>query len=417
MATFADPKICSPSPSGIANKTRSDYIQTFAQICNEFVNVDCDDGIGDDVRRCGFAYNNDAAAYCQNEKTKDDSCCIKYYSASSSISEKSSGINLPLIIGASCAALALLCLIGFVLYKRRSASSKPSGMINDTEKHSPSNAFKRLSPFSPNPFFGGNQKGQMKYSSPGPSPLSPAYSNQGMSNYSKPLNQGDPRMNSPKMYNELRMNSPQNEIRMNHQRENQGYNDPRMNSPHHVYNEPRMNIPQMNPRITQDFRDQNAINNLNASTNKRIKAHDNFRPAMDDEVKIEIGDILLVHEEYDDGWAFGVNLCSRSQGMFPLAVGDILLQSNSSTMPQKKNGQNESIKSPISWFVSQNTLKPTTGSSNSKFERKKSLQIRAANNNKVRCLEQYTPSLDDEIYIRFDDVLIIFEKFDDGTDV
>ncbi len=374
---FADPKLCSQSPTVGAKQARDSYIQALS--CNELLENDCDVGIMEDVQKCGFASSNDATAYCQ--KSKSDPCC---FSISAAVT---TNINIPLIIGASCGGLLLICIIGYFVFRKRKDRTSKSSYDSGFKPPKFANAFKRLSPFSPNPLFGGRNDDGLKSDNPAQFPPALAYTD-----------------------NRTRMQN------------NQGFNDHRKTvystiAVNQGYNEPRLNAPQKNPRMTQEFRGggESVFPNYN-KTNKRIKATDFFHPNIDDEIQIEIGDILLVHEEYDDGWAFGVNLCSRCQGVFPLAVGEVLQQGGASkpAVHQPQLQLNGGQKSQAT-LLNLNDGKQTSNSS--KFKRKTSLQKKAANNNKVRCLEQYTPSLEDEIYIRFDDVLIIFEKFDDGTDV
>ena len=44
-----------------------------------------------------------------------------------------------------------------------------------------------------------------------------------------------------------------------------------------------------------------------------------YTPTMEDEVEIAIGDILVVSHQYDDGWAYGVNLNTGGLGVLPLS--------------------------------------------------------------------------------------------------
>ncbi|KAI9332861.1 hypothetical protein BDR26DRAFT_625730 [Obelidium mucronatum] len=51
-----------------------------------------------------------------------------------------------------------------------------------------------------------------------------------------------------------------------------------------------------------------------------IRAVYDFTPSMPDEVFIAIGDKIQVKQRYDDGWAFGLNLTSNKEGLFPQDV-------------------------------------------------------------------------------------------------
>ncbi|KAI9141758.1 hypothetical protein BKA69DRAFT_1021429, partial [Paraphysoderma sedebokerense] len=45
-----------------------------------------------------------------------------------------------------------------------------------------------------------------------------------------------------------------------------------------------------------------------------------YRRALDDELDLDIGDMVLIVDVYDDGWAYGQNMTKSSKaGVFPLA--------------------------------------------------------------------------------------------------
>ncbi|KAI8897281.1 hypothetical protein BC833DRAFT_594436 [Globomyces pollinis-pini] len=43
-----------------------------------------------------------------------------------------------------------------------------------------------------------------------------------------------------------------------------------------------------------------------------------YDPALSDELRLNVGDIITITEDYDDGWALGTNLASGLSGTFPL---------------------------------------------------------------------------------------------------
>ena len=42
-------------------------------------------------------------------------------------------------------------------------------------------------------------------------------------------------------------------------------------------------------------------------------------PGLDDEIQLNIGDVVIVQEKFDDGWAFGLNIMTDCEGCFPLS--------------------------------------------------------------------------------------------------
>ncbi|TPX52859.1 hypothetical protein CcCBS67573_g09788, partial [Chytriomyces confervae] len=60
------------------------------------------------------------------------------------------------------------------------------------------------------------------------------------------------------------------------------------------------------------------MNNVGKQPTEDVrKAVFNYAPIMQDEIEIFFGDKILVKNEYDDGWAFGKNLNSQREGLFP----------------------------------------------------------------------------------------------------
>ncbi|KAI9144859.1 hypothetical protein BKA69DRAFT_640657 [Paraphysoderma sedebokerense] len=44
-----------------------------------------------------------------------------------------------------------------------------------------------------------------------------------------------------------------------------------------------------------------------------------FTPTQDDEVSMTLGDVVVVNEQFEDGWAYGRNLSNGREGFFPMS--------------------------------------------------------------------------------------------------
>ena len=49
-----------------------------------------------------------------------------------------------------------------------------------------------------------------------------------------------------------------------------------------------------------------------------MKVIEEYFPALIDEVQLNMGDLILVKAKFEDGWGFGVNITTESEGSFPL---------------------------------------------------------------------------------------------------
>lgn len=49
-----------------------------------------------------------------------------------------------------------------------------------------------------------------------------------------------------------------------------------------------------------------------------FKAVQTYKPKLIDEIQLNMGDIVIVKANFDDGWAFGLNITTESEGSFPL---------------------------------------------------------------------------------------------------
>jgi hypothetical protein len=67
-----------------------------------------------------------------------------------------------------------------------------------------------------------------------------------------------------------------------------------------------------------------------------------YDPELSDELRLFVGDTVLVEEKFDDGWGFGLNLQSNEEGAFPLAC---LVMPTGSSPPERQ----KRVSSMIDW--------------------------------------------------------------------
>ncbi|KAJ3123004.1 hypothetical protein HK098_002300 [Nowakowskiella sp. JEL0407] len=77
---------------------------------------------------------------------------------------------------------------------------------------------------------------------------------------------------------------------------------------------------------------QSAIPELDG---KRVKVIAKYDANLEDELILSVGDIILVDETFDDGWATGTNLTTGQEGCFPMAC--CVAESVTSELPKKIN--------------------------------------------------------------------------------
>jgi hypothetical protein len=51
-----------------------------------------------------------------------------------------------------------------------------------------------------------------------------------------------------------------------------------------------------------------------------FQAIENYQAKEYDEINAVKGDMIIIHERYDDGWALCTNLNSNQDGVLPLAI-------------------------------------------------------------------------------------------------
>jgi hypothetical protein len=57
---------------------------------------------------------------------------------------------------------------------------------------------------------------------------------------------------------------------------------------------------------------------------KVFKVIQKHTPGYIDEIQLSLGDVVIVKEQFDDGWGFGLNITTESQGSFPLICLSVL---------------------------------------------------------------------------------------------
>jgi hypothetical protein len=56
----------------------------------------------------------------------------------------------------------------------------------------------------------------------------------------------------------------------------------------------------------------------NTQDQDTMKVIQNYHPVLIDEIKLQMGDIIIVKAKFDDGWGFGINITTENEGSFPL---------------------------------------------------------------------------------------------------
>jgi len=55
-----------------------------------------------------------------------------------------------------------------------------------------------------------------------------------------------------------------------------------------------------------------------ATFNRHIVIHP-YNPMIEDEIKLNVGDIILIQDIFNDGWVHGINCTTNTEGTFPVA--------------------------------------------------------------------------------------------------
>ncbi|KAJ3233414.1 Sorbin and SH3 domain-containing protein 1 [Chytriomyces hyalinus] len=113
-----------------------------------------------------------------------------------------------------------------------------------------------------------------------------------------------------------------------------------------------------------------------------------FMPERPDEIKLRVGDEVVVNQEFDDGWAFGVNITTNEEGNFPL---DCL--SSYTEPPPASVASSKKPKQRVSSIYETASTTAATGE---------------------KVIYDFNPERPDEIELRVGDVVVITQSFDDG---
>lgn len=66
------------------------------------------------------------------------------------------------------------------------------------------------------------------------------------------------------------------------------------------------------------------LNISNPGLLKRVKAVEEHRALMEDELSVKINELITIIDEYDDGWAYGHNITQNTYGIFPIIVSEVV---------------------------------------------------------------------------------------------
>ncbi|KAJ3242704.1 Sorbin and SH3 domain-containing protein 1, partial [Chytriomyces hyalinus] len=124
------------------------------------------------------------------------------------------------------------------------------------------------------------------------------------------------------------------------------------------------------------------------------KAVFDFKPTMGDELELRAGDKVKLKNQYDDGWAYGMNLGTKKEGLFPL---DILAGFGGDMAADKKTKQRVSSMMGVSGAYGAPAAVPAKD---------------AQGNHTV--VSDFDPEMPDEIELRVGDKVKLTKEFDDG---
>ncbi|KAH6559736.1 hypothetical protein BASA50_000811 [Batrachochytrium salamandrivorans] len=309
---FSNTTMCSNTPSDTAASYRRAAIGTggptmsYADFCNTLSTDDltvCSAGIKTDILRCGFAQASDAAPYCAKNKT--DSCCTTIAAQSNAGDMLAPPNRVWWIFGFVAGGLVLIFIIFFIFTRitRRLSRTTTSFQPPDEEKQ---RGFDNIT-HSKDPGAAGNL---------------PSYSLDENTNHLS---------NRTSLFTSIRASL----IGIKGKKVKVGSDAPPM---------PR--IPPIPTSSTQAFAGRDSIfspvsaNKANAASkvknilsmdsvqsggpnggsDVKVRVIDDYDRVMEDEIELRVGDIIIVIQEFDDGWAYGCNTETSSNGVFPMSV-------------------------------------------------------------------------------------------------
>ncbi|KAJ3233415.1 polar growth protein [Chytriomyces hyalinus] len=156
-----------------------------------------------------------------------------------------------------------------------------------------------------------------------------------------------------------------------------------------------------------------------------------YSPVLDDELHVTAGDELIIDTKYEDGWAYGQNLRTRKNGVFPVSIFEDLPMNFDAGNDGDRSTIVESLysKRASSLYIAPTTVNTSSMnrvvSANQKFDSvytrtstapstMTSMYSSSESGNIHTVLHDFTPALDDEIELRNGDKVQVDCEYDDG---
>ncbi|KAH6563057.1 hypothetical protein BASA60_010865 [Batrachochytrium salamandrivorans] len=278
---FSNTTMCSNTPSDTAASYRRAAIGTggptmsYADFCNTLSTDDltvCSAGIKTDILRCGFAQASDAAPYCAKNKT--DSCCTTIAAQSNAGDMLAPPNRVWWIFGFVAGGLVLIFIIFFIFTRitRRLSRTTTSFQPPDEEKQ---RGFDNIT-HSKDPGAAGNL---------------PSYSLDENTNHLS---------NRTSLFTSIRASLI-------------GIKGKKVKFP------PTRPMRPAKSKTSLAWTVYKVVVQTESSDVK-VRVIDDYDRVMEDEIELRVGDIIIVIQEFDDGWAYGCNTETSSNGVFPMSV-------------------------------------------------------------------------------------------------
>ncbi|KAJ3081863.1 Sorbin and SH3 domain-containing protein 2 [Rhizoclosmatium hyalinum] len=354
---MSNPSVCSASPTPDGADGRSKYLALFTQL-NQMSNSGCTVAVDLDADKfCGYKTLEDGQKYCQ---TNWDPCCA--YNGLTQVlpsppapvatttptpaSPASAAMPiLPIAIGGGAAVVLLIIVTACICYRR----SKKLAEEEDEAKGQSSFTYSPATPGN-NSYEMNNNKNQGYFGG-----------NQGMPPYQQ-LHQGQDGRSEFDNYNKFG-----NVANAGNKSRDSYY---------------KAIVPTTSPYAPP-------INTgYPAAPPKKYQAVINFKALKHDELSLIIGDVIVIKEEYDDGWCFGQNIITKVSGFFPMEC----VAEPSAAKKQQFNKANNFNKRASSVYGT--SMDSHDGSFAVKFD--------------------YQPNMSDELLLRYGERVVVFEEYDDG---
>ncbi|KAJ1547948.1 hypothetical protein HK096_008607 [Nowakowskiella sp. JEL0078] len=353
MAIFNNQNYCTASASITPEqaKSRNQTVSTYTTLCSHCpiaqssADSVCFDGSTTplEMKTCGFFTAAESKAYCKTTAGQSDTCC----------STASTGPNVGAIVGGVIAALVVVALgvFGYIFYKRRRAADSNV----DNMRYKPdANKFNIFALFGKKtediPMeTDRSAKGFTIYGQQKSDPLQNYdTSNAKVYSYNNFPSQQQPQ---PSRYVES-MYDPTNDYggrdyaksyygnsATNPTSANGGFGNPSMTQPGQFDTQAKKGILKQSstkaPEPT-DFEQkkknrQSAIPELDG---QKVRVIAVYIANLEDEMGLNIGDIVVVEESFDDGWAVGFNTMTGKDGCFPMACCAPVIEMEKNTIPR-----------------------------------------------------------------------------------